>query len=104
VDRICKWERILTCSTTTQIYDLRTSISILLQSCAFEAVKSVRDPFTTAYHTLILIVSEAALIANPDESCGANIGITNGTFAIALVAETADGDTRLFPAHDKIAV
>ena len=66
--------------TTTQIYNLRAPIAVLLQARALEAVKGVRDAFATADDAFILVVAEGA-----------------------LVAEAADGDAGLLAAHYEIA-
>ncbi len=58
---------------------------------------------TTANHTLILVIPKAALIADAYERCGANIGIADGTFAVAFIAEAADSNAGLLPAHYEIA-
>lgn len=56
----------------------------------------------TTYYTLVLIVSEAAFIADAYESSGPNVGIANWAFSITLVTETADSNARLFAAHNQI--
>ena len=60
--------------------------------------------FTTAYDTFVLVVAEAAFIADADEGCWSNIRIADWALSIALVAETADGDARLFATHNKIGM
>jgi hypothetical protein len=88
---------------TAQVYNLRTPISIFLQPRALEAVESVRDTFAPAHHALVLIVSERALVADPDESRGSHVGVADGALAVAFVAETADGDAGGLATHDEIA-
>ena len=44
--------------TTTQIYNLRAPIAVLLQARALEAVKGVRDAFATADDAFVLVVAE----------------------------------------------
>lgn len=51
------------CPRTTQIYDFRTPVSILFQSRTFEAVESITDALSSTDDTLILIVTERALVA-----------------------------------------
>jgi len=77
---------------TTQIDDLRTPIAILLKPRAFEAVEGVRDTLAAAHDTLVLVVTKGAFIAYSHESGWANVGVADWTFAVAFVAETADGD------------
>ena len=89
--------------TTTQIYNLRTSIPVLLQACTLEAVEGVRDTLATAYDAFVLVVAEGTFVADAGEGGRAHVGVANGAFAVALVAEAADGDARLLAAHDEIA-
>ena len=86
----------------TEIYNLRTSVSILLQPCAFKAVECIRYSFTTADNAFILVVAERAFVADSHERSRTDVGVADGTFAVAFVAETADGDARGFAAHDEI--
>jgi hypothetical protein len=58
--------------------------------------------FSTAYNTFVLVIAEAALIADANKGCWPNVGIANWALSVALVAETADGNPRLLPAHDEI--
>jgi len=80
-------------SRGSQVYDLWASISVLLQSGTFEAVECVRDPLSSAYYTLVLVISKTTFIADAYEGCGSDVGIANRAFAVALVAETSDGNT-----------
>jgi hypothetical protein len=86
-----------------QIYDLRASIPIFLQSCTFKAKEGVRDSLPSADYALVLIVSKAAFVADSDESGGTNVGITDWAFAVTFVTETPDGNSCLLAAHNKIA-
>ncbi len=61
------------CPRTPQIDNLRTPVSIFLQSGTFEAVEGVRDPLPAADHTLVLIVSERAFIADSGEGGWAHV-------------------------------
>ena len=89
--------------TTTQIYNLRAPIAVLLQARALEAVKGVRDAFATADDAFVLVVAEGALVANAGKGGRAHVGVAYGAFAVALVAEAADGDAGLLAAHYEIA-
>lgn len=89
---------------TSQIDDLGASIAILLETRTFKAVERITDALATADHTLVLVVSERALVANADESRGAHVGIADGTFSVAFVTQTADRDAGLLAAHDEIGV
>jgi len=89
---------------TPQINDLWTPITVLLESCAFEAIECVRNAFAAADYTLVLVVAEGALVADADEGCRPHIGIADGTFAITFVAETTDCYARLLAAHNEIGM
>lgn len=84
---------------TSQINNLRTPIPILFQPCALKAVKGVRYSFTSADYTFVLIVPEGAFVADSDEGCRSDVGVADGTFAVAFIAETADCYAWLFAAH-----
>ena len=104
---------------TSQVYNFRAAISILFQTCTFEAVKSVRDTLsivsdhreckrtvtylTATNNTLVLVISERALVADAHECCRAHIGIADWTLSIALIAESTDGNASLLAAHNEIA-
>lgn len=109
------------CPRTTQIYDLGAAISVLFQAGAFEAVEGVGDTLmicvsdvtrekrtrrcsylATADKTLVLVVAKGAFIADADEGCGADVTVAYGALAVALVAETTDGDASRLPAHYQI--
>lgn len=88
----------------TQIDNFGTSITVLLQTRALEAVKCVRDSLSAAHDTLVLVVSKRALVTYPYESGRTNVGIADRAFAIAFVAEAADGDAGLLAAHYQVAI
>lgn len=91
-------------SRTTQIYNLRTAIAVLLESRTFEAVECVRYTFAAADDALVLVVSEGAFVADAREGGGAHVGVAYGAFAVAFIAEAADGYAGLFAAHDEIGM
>lgn len=91
-------------SRTSQVYNLRAPVSVLLKACAFKAVEGITDSLTATDHALVLVVSEGAFITDADESCGTNVGITHRAFAVTLVAKSADGDAGLLAAHNKVGV
>lgn len=74
------------CSRTTQIYNLGTTVSVLLEPRTLEAVECIRNALAAADDTLILVVAKAALVAYPDEGRRAHVGVAHGAFAVALVA------------------
>lgn len=90
--------------TAAQVYDLGTTIPVLLQAGALEAVEGVRDSLAAANDALVLVVAEGALVADAGEGRRAHIGVADGAFAVAFVAEAADGDAGLFAAHDEVGV
>ena len=89
--------------TTPQIDNLRTPIPILLEPCALEAVEGVADALAAAHDALVLVVAEAALVADARQRRGAHVRVAHGALAVALVAQPADGDAGLLAAHDEIA-
>lgn len=86
--------------TTTQIYNLRTSIPVLFQARTLEAIERVRDALATAYDALVLVVAEGAFVADAGEGGRTHVRVAYGAFAVALVAEAADRDAGLLAAHD----
>ena len=111
---------------TPQIDNLRTPIPILLQPRTLEAVERVRDALfptavistcnkspsqsskrerrssthlATAHDALVLVIAKGALVADTDEGRGAHVAVADGAFAVAFVAEAADGDAGLLAAH-----
>lgn len=89
---------------TSQIYNLRTPITILFEPRALEAVERVTDTLATADDALVLVVTEGALVADAHEGRRPHVGIADGALAVALVAEPADGDAGLLAAHNEIGV
>ena len=96
---------------TTQIDNLGAPIAILFQPCTFEAVEGVRDTLlqqlvrspgkqmkrdltylAAAHDTFVLVVAEGAFVADSYESGWTDVGVAYWAFAVAFVAETADGD------------
>ena len=93
-------------SRTTQVYNLRTPIPILLQPRTFETVEGVRDALSPlplasirsskngrwdAYlsatdNTFILVVAKRAFVTDTDERCRAHVAIADGTLAVTFVA------------------
>jgi len=91
-------------SGTSQVDNFRAPVSVLLKACAFKAVEGITDSLTATDHTLVLVVAKGAFITDADESCGTNVRVTHGAFAVTLVAKSTDGDARLLAAHNKIGV
>ena len=50
-----------------------------------------------------MIVAKGAFIADADEGRGSNVGIADRAFAVTFIAESTDGNTGLFAAHNEIA-
>ncbi|WEW61170.1 Twinfilin-1 [Emydomyces testavorans] len=71
---------------------------------ALKAVERVADPLASADNAFVLVVSKGAFVADTNEGGGADVGVADGAFAVAFVAEPADGDAGLFAAHDEIGV
>jgi hypothetical protein len=89
---------------TAQVYDLGAPISVLLQSRALEAVERVGNSFTAADDALVLVVAKGALVADAHKCGRSYVRVADGTFAVALVAEAADGDAACLAAHDEIGM
>lgn len=82
-----------------QIDDLRTPVPIFLEPCTLKAVESITDSFPAANNAFVLVVPEAAFVADAHECCGTNVGVANWAFAVAFVAKTSHGDAWCFAAH-----
>lgn len=89
---------------TPQIDNLRTPIPVLLEPGTLKAVEGITDALPATHDALILVVAEGALVADADEGGRAHVGIAHGAFAVAFVAQAADGDAGLFAAHDEVGV
>jgi len=87
---------------TSQVDNFGATIAVLFQSCAFKAIKRIRNTLPTTYNTLVLIVPKRALIAYADQSSGSNVAVANGALAITFVAQTANSNAGLLTAHHKI--
>ena len=92
------------CSRAAQIDDLRTPITIFFQPCTFEAVECIRDALTATHNAFVLVIAKSALVTDSDLRRGPHVRIADGTLAIALVTEPADGNASHFAAHDEIGV
>jgi hypothetical protein len=89
---------------TSQIYNLRAAVAILLQTCTLEAVESITDALAAADDALVLVISIGTFVANAQERCRSHVRVADGAFAIAFVTQAADGDAGLLAAHDEIGV
>jgi hypothetical protein len=91
------------CPRTAEVYNFGAAVAVLLQAGALEAVEGVGDALAAADDALVLVVAEAALIADADEGGRPDVRVADRALAVALVAEAADGDAGLLAAHDEIA-
>jgi len=82
-----------------QINNFRTPIPILLQPCTLKAIKRVGNPLAAAHDAFVLVVAESAFVADAHGGRGPHVGVADGAFAVAFVAEAADGDAGGFAAH-----
>lgn len=73
---------------TTQIYNLGTPISILLQSGTLETIECVTDSLASTYDAFVLVITEGAFIAYAHKCGGAHVRIAYGAFAVAFIAES----------------
>ena len=90
--------------TTTQIDNLGTPISVLLQTCALKAVEGVGDALATADNALVLVVAEGAFVADAGERRRSHVRVADRALAVTFVAEAADGYARLLAAHYEIGM
>ncbi|KAK1827113.1 hypothetical protein QBC39DRAFT_428564 [Podospora conica] len=98
------WDKIrTTAGMGVKVDNLGTPVPVLLQARALEAVKGVRDALAAAHDALVLVVAEAALVADAHQCRRPHVRVAHGALAVALVAEAADGDAGLLAAHDEIA-
>ena len=86
-----------------EVDDLGTPVAVLFEARALEAVKGVRYALAAAHDALVLVVAEAALVADADERRRAHVRVAHGALSVALVTEAADGDARLLAAHDEVS-
>jgi hypothetical protein len=86
-----------------QIYNLRTPIPILLEARALEAVERVADALAAAHDAFVLVVAERTLVADACQCGRSHVRVAHGTFAVAFVAESPDGDPGLLAAHYEVA-
>ena len=75
---------------TPQIDNLRAPIPILLQPRTLKAVERIADALAAAHHAFVLVVAEAALVADAHERGGPHVAVADGAFAVAFVAEASD--------------
>ena len=89
-------------STTPQIYNLWTPVSIFFQTRTFSTIECITNSFTTTYNTFVCIVSKRTFVADSHEGGWSNVGIAHWAFSVTFVTETADADAGGFAAHDKV--
>lgn len=68
------------------------------------AIIRVGHPHAAAYDAPPLEGAVIALVANVHDGGGIDEGIADDALPVALLAEAADGDARLLPAHDQVGV
>merc|ERR1719433_1726579 len=90
------------CLSTPKVDNLGTSIAILLALAALPAVESVGDARTPANYAPTLVAAVVALVADPGELARAHVGVADDALPVTLLAEAADGDATLLPAHDQV--
>lgn len=91
-------------SRTSQIDNLGTPVSVLLQPRTLKAVERVADSLAATDDAFILVVAERALVADPYQGRGPHVRVADWTLAVAFVAEPADRDARLFSAHYEVGM
>ena len=88
----------------SQVYDLRAAVPVFLHLRALLTEVGVGDPGSPTDGALPLIAPEIAFIADLHDRAGADVGIADHALAIALFAQTPNGDSRLLSAHDEVWV
>jgi len=86
----------------TQIDYFRTTVSIFFRYSALLAIVGIGDSLASTNHASTLVGPVIALITHSDESAWSDIGIAYDTFAIAFLAEPANGNARLLSAHNEV--
>ena len=74
---------------TSQIHDLRATISILLQQRALFEVVRVRNAGASTDHTSALVRAVVAFIANSNQCARPHVRVTDHAFTVALLAEAS---------------
>ena len=87
-------------SRRPKIDDLWTTVAILLQPSAFEAILRVADALTAADDALVLVVAKAAFIADADLGGRPYVAVTDWALAVTLFAKATHGNAGLLSAHD----
>lgn len=91
-------------ATTAEVDNLRTAIPVLFEARALEAVEGVADALAATDDALVLVVAEGALVADARQRRRPHVRVADGALAVALVAQAAERDARLFAAHDEVGV
>lgn len=87
-----------------QVHDLGTTIAILLEAGALEAVEGITDTLAAAHDALVLVVAEGALVADARQRRRPHVRVAHGTLAVAFVAQPPDVDPGQFAAHHQVWV
>lgn len=85
-----------------KIDNFGTSIAILLQNGTLLTIVRITHAGSTAGDTPSLIGSIIAFIANAHQRGRANVGITNHTFAVTLLAQPSNGNASLLATENQI--
>jgi len=91
-------------TTGSEIDNLGATVAVLLQSRTLGAVVSVGYPWRATDDAPAAVGTKVAFVANADEGFGSDVGVADRTLSVALLAETADGNTGLPTAHYQIGV
>lgn len=87
-----------------QVDNLRTAIAVLLEQRALLAVVGIAHARPTANHAAALVRAIVALVADTHQRRRPHIRIADDTLAVALFAQTPNGDAGLLAAKDQIGM
>ena len=83
------------CFRGSQIDNLWAAVSVFFLDGAFLAVVGVRYSRAATNDTPALVRSVVALVADPDQSAGTNVGVADDASAVALFTQASDGHASL---------
>jgi len=87
---------------TAEVDNLRTAISVFLLLRALLAVIGVGDAETSTNNAPALVGAVVTLIANSHQGARSHVGIANHALPVVFLAQAADGNPWLLPAHNQI--
>jgi len=92
------------CPTCAQVHDLGAPITVFLQSRAFGTVIRVGDTRGAANNAPTAVGTKITFVTDADKCLRPNVRVADWAFSVALLAQAADSNTRLSPAHNQIGM